>query len=87
MLYDGEFVREVLQGVLLICMGRRLVICLVGWCRLAAKKKGESFDSPFFFIYKLSDLEFIPPMFWIIYTSVAIISKFEIIVFSTAFIV
>lgn len=38
MLYDGEFVREVLQGVLLVFMG----------CRLAAKEKGESFDSPFF---------------------------------------
>lgn len=63
-------------------MVRRLAICLVGWCRLAAKEKGESFDSPFFFIYKLSDLEFIP----IIYTSVARISKFEIIVFSVAFI-
>lgn len=59
---------------------------MVGWCRLAAKEKGESFDSPFFFIYKLSDLEFIPPMFWIIYTSVARISKFEIIVISVAFI-
>ena len=28
------------------------------WCRLAAKEKGESFDSPFFFIYKVSNLEF-----------------------------
>ena len=25
---------------------------------LAAKEKGESKDSPFFFIYKVSDLEF-----------------------------
>ena len=49
MLYDGEFVREVLQGVLLICMVRRLATCLVDWCRLAAKEKDESFDSPFFF--------------------------------------
>ena len=58
MLYDGESVREVLQDVLLICMGRRLAIYLVDWCRLAAKEKGESKDSPFFFICKVSDLEF-----------------------------
>ena len=50
--------REVLQDVLLICTGRRFVICLVDWCRLAAKEKGESKDSPFFFIYELRDLEF-----------------------------
>lgn len=24
---------------------------MVDWCRLAAEEKGESFDSPFFFIY------------------------------------
>ena len=36
MLYDGKFVREVLQDVLLICMGRKLATCLVDWCRLAA---------------------------------------------------
>lgn len=29
------------------------------WCRLAAKEKDESFDSPFFFIYEVSDLEFV----------------------------
>ena len=29
MLYDGEFVREVLQGVLLICMEKKLAVCLV----------------------------------------------------------
>ena len=58
MLYDGEFVREVLQDVLLIGMERRLAICLLDWCRLAAKENGESFDSPFFFICKLSNLEF-----------------------------
>lgn len=52
MLYDGESVREVLQGVLLMCIGKRLAICLVDWCRLATEEKGESFDSPFFFIYK-----------------------------------
>ena len=52
MLYDGEFVREVLQGVLLICMVRRLAICLVDWYRLATEEKGESFDSSFFFIYR-----------------------------------
>jgi hypothetical protein len=44
MLYDGESVRKVLQGVLLICMVRRLAICLVDWCRLATEEKGESFD-------------------------------------------
>ena len=58
MLYDGEFVREVLYGVLLKCMWMRLAICLVDWCRLAAKEKGESYDSPFLFICKVSDLEF-----------------------------
>lgn len=47
MLYDGESVREVLQDVLLICMGRRLATCWADWCKLAAKEKGESFDSPF----------------------------------------
>ena len=53
MLYDGESVREVLYGVLLICMERRFAICSVDWCRLAAKEKGEPFDSPFFFIYMI----------------------------------
>lgn len=35
MLYDGKFMREVLQDVLLICIGRRHDICLVDWCRLS----------------------------------------------------
>lgn len=38
MLYDWESVREVLQGVLLICMGKRLAIYLVDWCRLATEE-------------------------------------------------
>lgn len=50
MLYDGEFVRAVLQGVLLMCMGRRFAIYLVDWCRLATEEKGESFDSPFLYL-------------------------------------
>lgn len=31
---------------------------MVDWFRLAAKEKGESFDSPIFFIYKVCNLEF-----------------------------
>lgn len=58
MLYDGLSVREVFYGVLLKCMEKRLAICLVDWCRLAAKEKGESIDSLFFFVYEVSNFEF-----------------------------
>lgn len=51
MLYDGEFVREVLQGVLLICMGKKLATCLVDWCRLAAKERGNAKHHPLIRIY------------------------------------
>ena len=46
MLYDGEFMREVLDGVLLECTGWMLATCWADWCRIKEKEKGESYDSP-----------------------------------------
>ena len=46
MLYDGESVREVLQDVWLICIGRRFATCLVGWCGLLQNKRVNLLTHP-----------------------------------------